>query len=171
MRCLTKICLSFAFLALLCSPARADGIFFEVEPNDSYETAQNLGALTTSITVLNSSLVLPPQQDYFLVALSYGYRVTVSATGGSFTAITIINPAMMGIASSGFSSNPLISDFFIDASGLWGIRVVDIGTTPYQTLSITATPTPEAATMLLFGTGLTGIGVALRKRRKHAEAA
>lgn len=44
-----------------------------------------------------------------------------------------------------------------------------LGDTPFQFIdNVTATPVPEPATLLLFGTGLVGVGIGTRRRRKES---
>ncbi len=127
----------------------------------SWTTADSSGLLTrfAAIGITPNKTADPPIQPF----LTATQALDPAATGftvylfdiGSFTDGTVINVSFSGIA--GFPVGTIFWSFLTDSSG------VAINSTPIsQSLQVV----PEPTTLLLFGSGLLGMGGMLRRRMK-----
>lgn len=148
-------------------------------------TFLNIGALSGANNLGTFSLITAPGG---LVSGSFALNVTFTSPTGinggqGTTYLAVITGSVAPIANNGgvsinFDNNPVVFTFSnANGTGSFSLALADVFLETGQQANLTAgttgqsDPIPEPATLLLLGTGLTGIAAKLRQRRKAAKAA
>jgi hypothetical protein len=156
---------------------------FAGNPSFTNTTFLGLGALSGANNLGTFFLATAPGQ---LVSGSFTLNVTFTAptviAGGQGTTYTAVISGSVspnvnqGGVNINFDNNPVVFTFSnAAASGSFSVAVADLFVESGQQANVTAgttggqQPIPEPATLLLLGSGLTGIAAKLRKRRKDRQ--